>query len=165
MHAAAYNFVKAVLEDHPIPPGAAVLEIGSLDVNGSVRELFTGAAQYHGIDSRSGRGVDEQISCADYDGAGAFDLVICTEVLEHMQEPAEAVACAWRALRKGGRIILTMAAPSRAQHGVDGGALEEQEFYQNITPDMLAALLHSWRSVQSIHNAVAHDLYATAVKP
>jgi SAM-dependent methyltransferase len=38
---------------------------------------------------------------------GSFDTVLMTEVLEHLERPADAVAESFRLLRSGGRLILT----------------------------------------------------------
>ena len=40
-------------------------------------------------------------------GAGSFDAVLCTEVLEHLRTPARTLAEARRVLRDGGWLILT----------------------------------------------------------
>ncbi len=37
-----------------------VYEVGSRNTNGSLRQFFTDAEQYHGIDIRRGHGVDEK---------------------------------------------------------------------------------------------------------
>ena len=39
--------------------------------------------------------------------SGAFEQVLCTEVLEHLAEPQRAVDEMWRVLGPGGRLILT----------------------------------------------------------
>jgi SAM-dependent methyltransferase len=39
---------------------------------------------------------------------GSFDTVLCTNVLEHLEEPGRAVAEAYRALRPGGHAIYTV---------------------------------------------------------
>ena len=46
---------------HPHSAGM-VLDIGSLNVNGSVRHLFTDAEKYIGIDFREGKDVDVYLS-------------------------------------------------------------------------------------------------------
>lgn len=40
--------------------------------------------------------------------AGAFDFVVCTEVLEHTLQPFDAVRELWRVLRPGGLLFLTV---------------------------------------------------------
>jgi SAM-dependent methyltransferase len=164
VHEAAYQFVERVLAEHPVKPDAWVLDIGAFDVNGTVRPLFAGVSSYVGIDVRSGPGVDVEIDPADYDGDECYDLVVSTETLEHMSDPEKAIDCAFRALKPGGLLILTLASPTRAPHGIGGGAVG-QEYYAGITPGHLAELLSSWAGVKIEHHPERGDLYATATKP
>src|SRR3990167_11240181 len=63
-----------------------VLEIGSLDVNGGVRDLFSEAQSYLGIDRIPGPGVDLQMDAHDLSHQtlrGKIDDVVCLETLEH----------------------------------------------------------------------------------
>jgi len=56
-----------------------------------------------------------------YDGLGAdetFDLVLCTEVLEHLRDPAAAVDVLVRLCDSGGRILITV--PDGAQDAWEG---------------------------------------------
>lgn len=39
---------------------------------------------------------------------GSFDCVLCTDVLEHLEEPGDAVAESYRLLKKGGHAIYTV---------------------------------------------------------
>lgn len=41
-------------------------------------------------------------------GAGRFDLVVCSEVLEHMPDPGQAVAEAARVLKPGGHLVVSV---------------------------------------------------------
>jgi hypothetical protein len=77
--------------------GARVLEVGSYDVNGSVRPLVEahGPASYLGVDQSGGPRVDKVVSCydlVDTFGPDAFDIVISTEMLEHVDDWQRAVA-------------------------------------------------------------------------
>lgn len=61
-----------------------ILEIGSLNVNGSVREFFN--CSYTGIDMRGGKDVDIVINAHDLMDKfepKTFDFVMCLETLEH----------------------------------------------------------------------------------
>jgi SAM-dependent methyltransferase len=86
-----------------------VLEVGSCDVNGSVRPLFRGASDYVGVDISPGPGVDVVlqtpirlpfVDCR-------FSVVVSTEMLEHAEFPALVVAEMFRVLRPGGLLLLT----------------------------------------------------------
>jgi SAM-dependent methyltransferase len=73
---------------------------------------FAGAREYVGVDVDEGAQADlvgaaEQLPVAD----ASFDLVLCLQVLEHVDDPARAVRELNRAVRPGGRVLL-------ATHGV-----------------------------------------------
>lgn len=163
MHPEAYQFVADQVADMDMA-GRSVLEIGSYNVNGSVRPLFAGCVRYVGIDLRPGRGVDVVCAAADYDGMGAFDLVVSCETLEHDPDPALTLASAWRALAPGGQLILTAASPLRTPHGCDGGLVGPDEHYAGIGAVQLSGWLEGWSDVQIMHTPSRGDLYATARK-
>lgn len=100
----------------------SVLEVGSFDVNGSVR----GAAEqyapqrYVGVDIANGPGVD--VVCAAGDlvemfGEESFDVVVSTEMLEHVPDWKSAIMQMKRVLRPGGSLILTTRSPGFHLHG------------------------------------------------
>jgi SAM-dependent methyltransferase len=115
MHPSVMEWSSAVL-DREWLEGASVLECGSLNVNGSVRDIVMerGAASYHGTDMRGGPGVDEVIDAANV--TGEYDVVISTEMLEHAHEWADAVYAMKRAVRPGGRILITTRGPGFPRH-------------------------------------------------
>lgn len=164
MHNAAYAYIKA-----HAPTAARCLEIGALDVNSteqglSLRTLFPDA-DYYGIDTQDGPGVDQVVAAADYNGKGRFDLVISTEAMEHCADPESIIACAWRALAPGGVFLLTAAAPGRQPHNCDGTGWDGVEHYANIEPEQLRAWLAEWGDVEVVHQPSLGDVYARAKKP
>lgn len=86
--------------------GHSVLEVGSYDVNGSVRQFFNGP--FMGVDMREGPGVDKVALANDlpFDDA-SFDVVISTEMLEHDTRPWKSVAEMARVTSPGGHVIIT----------------------------------------------------------
>lgn len=69
-----------------IPIPGRVLEIGSLDINGSIRPIFSNATEYIGIDQQDGKGVDlvlHSSDCLSKFGKESFDTIISCEALEH----------------------------------------------------------------------------------
>lgn len=93
----------------------SVLEVGSLDVNGSVRRFFPGP--YVGLDMRPGPGVDV-VGTADalpFPDA-AFDVVVSTEMLEHDPSPWLSLAEMGRVLKPGGHLILTTRGNGFGEH-------------------------------------------------
>ncbi len=105
MHGSVGAFVKDQV-GHRHLSGLSTLEVGSADINGSVRSLFTGP--YWGIDWQAGPGVDEVCSAhATGFVGGAFDVVVCTEMLEHDTKPWLSVIEMARVLRPFGVLLLT----------------------------------------------------------
>ena len=159
MHAEAYAFVQEAVAE--FGPFKRVAEFGSRDINGSVRPLF-GEAEYIGIDSHEGRGVDLVQDAATWEPSKKVDCVVCCEVFEHTPDWRDLVESAAGALRKGGVLILTMAGPGRSPHSaVDGGPIRPGEHYANIKPDELTAALKGRFSDVRI-DELGTDLRATA---
>lgn len=105
--------------------GKRVLEVGSLNVNGSVRPLVESyePRKYIGTDIREGRGVDmvlpgEQV--VEAFGIRKFDVVICTEVLEHAQKWWEVASNIKQVLAPNGVLMLTTRSPGFPQHDHPG---------------------------------------------
>ena len=93
----------------PFSPGR-VLEIGSQDVNGSVRTFFQDAKEYIGIDMQEARGVDIVMNASgalDRFGVESFDTIICCEMLEHDLHFLDTVGQIHQMLKPGGMLIIT----------------------------------------------------------
>jgi hypothetical protein len=93
--------------------------------------------------------------------------VVSTETLEHMETPADLLASAHRALRSGGMLLITAAAPPRKPHRCDGSEGDlHGEHYANIDPAELHDLLilHGFRGGQVVYDGQHGDVYALAVK-
>lgn len=131
MHDSVREFVADVVEAQQIA-GRSVLEMGSLDVNGTVRDFFTGP--YVGIDAQAGPGVD--YVCRSWDTpfeAGSFDVVVSTEMLEHDERPALTFKEANRLLPHHGHLIVTARGPGFPQHDYPSD-------YWRFTPDDMSTL-------------------------
>jgi 2-polyprenyl-3-methyl-5-hydroxy-6-metoxy-1,4-benzoquinol methylase len=72
--------------------------------------------------------------------AERFDLVLCTEVLEHVREPALAVDALCRLCAPGGRVAVTV--PDGAQDSWEGHVnfWDEDEFRAFLTPRALVGI-------------------------
>jgi len=92
--------------------GKRVIEVGSMNVNGSLRETIEahGPAKYIGVDLGEGPGVDEvcpaEALVARF-GEESFDLVVCTEMLEHVREWRVVVTNLKRLVASGGVLLVT----------------------------------------------------------
>lgn len=163
MHREAFEFVRRVAQ--ALPPLHRVVEFGSKIHNGSVREIFTDAFDYLGIDLEAGPGVDWVADAADWRAKEPFDCVVCCEVMEHTPKLVGILAAAYAALRPGGVLILTCATAPREPHGACGGSLQAGEYYRNVSPDdMFQALKVVGFTVALLdHFAPVGDLHILAM--
>jgi SAM-dependent methyltransferase len=166
MHTAVQQYICEMLGSYGQPD--SVVEIGSYDVNGSIRPRFTKALERHaylGLDIRAGPGVDLVCDGAHYRPVKAVECVICCEVLEHAPNARAIVKNALRILRPGGLLVLTCAGEPRRPHGADGLGLAPGEHYANLTPVDLDRWLRKETLSHAVrHNQVLGDLYAWAIK-
>lgn len=99
-----------------------VLDVGSLDVNGTLRSCATPGCHYTGIDLQPGPGVDLVIK-SRYDWAkldvNGFDLVISTSCFEHDPMFWVTFIDMARVLRPGGFIYISTPA-NGPYHGYPG---------------------------------------------
>jgi len=139
MHPEAMAWVARYATDEPV----SVLDLGGRDINGSPRGLFPNATSYTVLDVQMAEGVDIAADAATWDPNGRrWDLVLATELFEHTDQWPAVCVTAYKALRPGGRFVVTTAAPGRPPHsGIDGGPLHFGEYYANVQPEQLREVL------------------------
>lgn len=164
MHDEAREFVETVARGRQFH---RVVEFGSRDINGGVRDLFD-ATDYIGLDIAPGPGVDVVADAADWSTRKKVDAVVCCEVLEHTGRWREIVANAARILAPGSTLIVTAACDPRAPHSAhDGRPLTDgSEHYVNVDPDELADVCAD-AGLEVMHREVhlRGDVYLIAQKP
>ena len=110
-----------------LAPRLAVLSGSLLDVGcGEMpfRALLPANVSYTGMDIPTAEsfGMRKSPDIVDFDGRiipfpdGAFDNVLCTEVLEHVEDPAGLIAEMLRVLRPGGTLLVTVPFSARVHH-------------------------------------------------
>ena len=114
------SFVKRHLTSDEVA-GRRVLEVGARNVNGTVRPLITalGPSEYVGVDIEAGPGVDELCSIEEVEerfGPETFDVVITTEVMEHVRDWKRAISNLKRVCRPKGTILVTTRSFGFAYH-------------------------------------------------
>jgi SAM-dependent methyltransferase len=102
--------------------GKHVLEVGAIDVNGTVRPVIEALepASYTGTDIAWGPGVDELCDVTgliERYGEGTFDLVVSTELVEHVRDWRAAFANLKGVVRPGGIILVTTRSRGFKVHG------------------------------------------------
>lgn len=161
MHAAARRWCEA----HGHERGGLGLDLGGRDVNGGVRGYWP-AIRWTGVDLHDGPGVDVVADCRDWTALPRFDLVICTEVFEHVAGWGNIVSTAWRALVPGGTFVATAAGPRRKPHHFNGGGPPRPgEHYQNVHPVELQTVLVACGFVGVRVDSTGHDVRCTAYRP
>jgi SAM-dependent methyltransferase len=108
MHKSAYDLMDAALNT-VTGDGLRVLDVGSLDVNGTYRPLVEGRGwQYTGLDAREGPNVDiVAVNPFVYPFIdGHFDLVISGSTMEHVTAIWEWVDELARLVKPGGTLII-----------------------------------------------------------
>jgi SAM-dependent methyltransferase len=175
-HPQQAEFISKVREYYPKAfKGARVLEIGSLNINGSVREQFSDC-DYTGADLELAPGVD--IACQGQlleFATGSFDTTISAECLEHNPYWRETLVNMLRMTRADGMVLMTCATTGRKEHGTSRTTPYDSplttaarwDYYRNLTAhDVEAALnlsgwLSDWRTWV---NYVSKDLYFIGIR-
>lgn len=121
--------------------GRKVLEVGSLNINGSVRDYFRNC-EYIGLDVAPGKNVDVVCEGQKYDAPdNSFDMVISCEVMEHNPHWIETFRNMVRVCKPGGLIVLTCATIGRPEHGTTRTTPKDSpltvgmgwDYYKNLT--------------------------------
>lgn len=100
----------------------SVLEVGALDVNGSLRPVIEALhpKKYVGVDLVVGPGVDQICDAADLEaefGAHSFEVVVATEILEHVRDWRAAIHNLKAVCTKGGVVLITTRSRGHRYHG------------------------------------------------
>lgn len=114
-----------------------VYEIGSRNINGSVRSYFTNC-DYTGFDLDMDAGVDVvmdwSVTLPTMDPA---DVVVCCEVLEHCKGWKQMLRNILDNTKSGGLVLITAAGVGRPEHGTTATSPADSpntnDYYKNIT--------------------------------
>jgi GT2 family glycosyltransferase len=94
-----------------------VLEVGSLDINGTVRDFFYNC-EYVGVDVSLGKGVDIVCEGQNYNAPDeTYDVVCSAECFEHNPYWVETFKNMIRLCKDGGLVFFTCATDGRPEHG------------------------------------------------
>lgn len=109
MHPSVMSFFSQERDLHELDnPENFILEIGSYNVNGTVRELFPDCPHYAGIDIVPGPTVDLLCNAHDIPLEDAsLDVILCAEMLEHDSAPNLTFKEIGRLLKPGGTLVIS----------------------------------------------------------
>jgi SAM-dependent methyltransferase len=175
-HAEQLQFVKSVLFfTTPSFKQKKVIEIGSYDVNGTVRNLFSGT-EYFGVDLVEGPGVD--LVCeggkVDYE-SNTFDISISCECFEHNPYWVATFSNMHRLTKEGGLVMITVATTGREEHGTlrtspvasPGTQSLKWDYYKNLTEQDFhnqSEMKKMYENYLFISNNFSCDLYFLGIK-
>jgi len=102
--------------------GKKIIEVGSYNVDGSLRDIFKdwNPAEYIGVDIIDGPGVDlicRAENLLEKFGKEVFDIVISTELLEHVRNWRKAISNIKNICRPNGIILITTRSYGFGYHG------------------------------------------------
>jgi SAM-dependent methyltransferase len=176
-HREQLGFFAAVAEaNQGFLEGGRVLEVGSYDVNGTVRGFFPGATEYVGVDLVDGPGVDvvgygHELDFPD----GHFDAALSAECFEHDPHWRSTFGNMVRMTRQGGLVAFTCASRGRPEHGTTrtgvGGSPGTQavglDYYQNLTTDDFSGLPldDMFTSYRFWYMRTHFDLFFAGIRP
>lgn len=167
-HQSQLDFVAGLKQRFPqYFTGSKVCEIGSLDINGSIRQFFTGC-DYVGVDLGAGRGVDvvargEELDYPD----NHFDVVASCECFEHNPEWIKTFNNMAR--MANGLVFFSCATTGRPEHGTRKTSPEDapfcHDYYRNLTEQDFrdSCDLSKFEVYEFITNDNPADLYFWAI--
>lgn len=162
MNYAVMDYVSSVLSRCDNIQGET-LELGSYDVNGSVRSLFADRERfpgYLGIDIRDGPGVDLRMVASDMHWRNRFNVIVSTEMLEHDSRFWRTAIKIYFALKPMGHLILTTRNVGYERHDYPSD-------YWRFTADGLKELFQSvgLRTIEAIDDEQTKMSAGVWIKP
>jgi len=168
-HPAQVDFVSRLQQRFPpLFASKRILEVGSLNINGSIRQFFSDC-DYTGVDLGPGPCVD--VVCAGEDLSypdSSFDVVASCECFEHNPNWVQTFNNMARMSKE--LVFFSCATTGRAEHGTRRSNPQDAPFcgdyYANITEDDVRSKcdLSAFSQYQFEVNDQAHDLYFWGVK-
>jgi len=176
MHPEAKHFMVFVKDTFPtFFINKNVLDVGSGDINGNNRYLFTNCT-YNGNDVCEAPNVTvvsptSQLQFVDE----YFDTIVSTECFEHDPEYIESFEKIYKMLKPGGIFAFTCASTGRKEHGTRRTSPSEsfgtisrnvnmQDYYKNLTVDDMPRVPEVFSEWKSYYNPSSFDLYFIGIK-
>lgn len=171
-HKESRDFFLSVSKQFPryFTKGNRVLDIGSLDINGSNRYLFEQCDEYIGIDVAPGKNVTKVCLAHEYDEPdNSFDVIISSDCFEHDMFWQKTFVNIVRLLKSDGLFCFSCKTTGGGEHGTlnsDGGFASPltveipgwENYYRNITEE-------DYRSVVNVENTYKEYKFESLKKP
>lgn len=150
----------------------SVIEMGSLNINGTVRDFYENTTNYVGVDLDEGPGVDlvAQGQEVDYED-NSFDVAVSAECFEHNPYWLETFINMHRIAKSF--VIFTCAGEGRPEHGTtrttpgNSPFTLNWDYYQNLTENHFKSRLYledMFFEYKFSYNPRSQDLYFWGIK-
>lgn len=150
MHTAVMTYFSSLKKNHPdLFVERKVLEVGSRNINGSIRDLFS-ECEYIGIDQEGGNGVDVVSLIHEYEDKpnGYFDIIVSTSSFEHDPYWNESVKRCIELVREGGTIAFHWAGPGTKEHFSPTPG--DKYYYENRSVYEIRDIMEEWAAWREI---------------
>jgi hypothetical protein len=150
----------------------SVIEMGSLNINGTVRDFYDNPTKYVGVDLDEGPGVDLVAQGQDVDfPEHSFDVAVSAECFEHNPYWAETFFNMHRIAKDF--VVFTCAGEGRPEHGTrrttpaNSPFTLDWDYYKNLTEDDFKTRFYldtMFEQYEFAYNPQAQDLYFWGIK-
>ena len=171
-HQSQLDFVSNVRDSFPEQfVNSKVLEVGSLNINGTVR-IFFKDCDYLGVDVGAGKDVDLVCPAHELDIPNeTFDTTISCECFEHDKYWVRSFKKMYDLTKPKGLVVFSCATTGRAEHGTTrtspADAPFTNDYYRNLTAedfDGAFELAEMFDEYQFSVNQSPADLYFYGIK-
>ena len=171
-HQSQLDFVSGVRDRFPEHfINSKVLEVGSLNINGTVR-IFFKDCDYTGIDVGAGKDVDVVCAAHEFEAElNSFDTTISCECFEHDKYWVRSFKKMYDSTKHGGLVIFSCATTGRAEHGTTrtspADAPFTNDYYRNLTIEDFEGAFDMDKMFSEYHfagNEWPADLYFYGIK-
>ena len=172
-HTQQQDFCKLVEKSFFREKKILILEIGSYNVNGTIRDIFVNQ-RHIGVDVKKGPCVDIVYDGLNLDIQDKFDLSISCECFEHNPYYLENFKTMIELTKDNGVVVFTCASIFRKEHGTtrttsadSPGSMEKWDYYKNLFKKDFEKKINMnkiFYKYQFYYNFFSDDLYFIGIK-
>ena len=175
-HIDQINFVKEFKNfyiNNKFDKDINILEVGSLDINGSIKDLFNFCSNYTGVDLEKGPNVDLVMNGSEIHKLNKkFDIVISCECFEHAKNWKIIFKRMCEVAKENSFILISVASTGRIEHGTQRSGNwqspgNKDDYYLNLSKKDFVNnfdLKNIFSNYFFYYNINSFDLYFVGIK-